>query len=168
MRLGGRPQRLVFTLINIDIKRTTLARWGKFNLVGAIGICVQLAVLLLLKRTLRLDVLLATTVAVETAVLHNFVWHERFTWADRIVRGTDAIRLVTEPIPNRRWPCPHFFRRLWRFHLANGAVSIAGNLAIMKLLVEMAHLNYLAANAIAIALCALANFLLSDRWVFES
>lgn len=45
---------------------------------------------------------------------------------------------------------------------------LPASLAIMKLLVEMAHLNYLAANAIAIALCALANFLLSDRWVFES
>jgi len=37
----------------------------------------------------------------------------------------------------------------------------------MRLLVDLGHVNYLLANAIAIALCSLANFLVSDRWVFE-
>ena len=57
--------------------------------------------------------------------------------------------------------------RLWRFHLANGAVSIVGNLVWMKIMVGVAGMNYLAANALAILACSLANFLLSDRWVFD-
>jgi putative flippase GtrA len=33
-------------------------------------------------------------------------------------------------------------------------------------MVGVGHMNYLAANAIAIAMCSLANFLVSDEWVF--
>ena len=66
-----------------EAARTTGRRWLKFNLVGAIGIVVQLAVLGILNGILKLDYLPATALAVEAAVLHNFLWHERFTWADR-------------------------------------------------------------------------------------
>jgi putative flippase GtrA len=129
---------------------TTALRWLKFNAVGALGIVVQLAVLFVLKSSLHLGYLLATALAVEAAVVHNFLWHERYTWADRIS-------------PSWRTSLP----RLLRFNLTNGGVSIAGNLALMKLLVGLARLNYIAANAIAIAVCSLANFLVSEAWVFE-
>lgn len=56
-----------------------LVRWLKFNFVGGIGIFVQLAALTLFRAGLHLDYLLATGLAVETAVIHNFLWHERFT-----------------------------------------------------------------------------------------
>ena len=36
----------------------------------------------------------------------------------------------------------------------------------MKLLVGVGHLNYLASSGIAIVVCSLANFLLSEEWVF--
>ena len=38
----------------------------------------------------------------------------------------------------------------------------------MKVMVGEAYMNYLVANAIAITVCSLANFLLSETWVFES
>ena len=53
-----------------------------------------------------------------------------------------------------------------RFNLTAGAISIAGNLAVMRVLVGLEQLNYLPANAIAIVLCSLVNFLVSDGWVF--
>jgi putative flippase GtrA len=37
----------------------------------------------------------------------------------------------------------------------------------MKVMVEQGHMNYLVANAIAITLCSLANFLVSNEWVFS-
>jgi putative flippase GtrA len=101
---------------------------------------------------LHFNYLAATAIAVETAVVHNFVWHERFTWAHRT-------RL------DRGWR--HSLLRLLRFNLSNGAVSILGNLALMKLMVGQGHMNYLCANAVAITLCSLVNFLLSETWVFE-
>jgi putative flippase GtrA len=124
-------------------------RWFKFNAVGALGIAVQLAVLFSLKTGFHLNYLLATALAVEAAVLHNFLWHERYTWADRVQ-------------PSWRKSLP----RLLRFNLTTGAVSILGNLALMKLMVDLVHLNFLMANAVAIVVCSLVNFMVSDRVVF--
>jgi len=130
--------------------RKTGVRWLKFNAVGGIGIGVQLAVLLGLKAGLHLNYLLATTLAVEAAVVHNFVWHERYTWADR-----------SEPSWRKSLP------RFMRFNLTTGAVSIMGNLGLMKMMAGVGHMNYLVANGIAIVLCSAANFLVSDGFVFE-
>lgn len=125
-------------------------RCMKFYLVGAGGIGVQLAALALLTSVLHLDYLFATAMAVETAVLHNFAWHERYTWADR--------RTV------HLW---HVGGRLLRFNLTTGATSILGNVVLMRLLVGQAHLPPVAANLVTIAACSLLNFLVSDRVVFR-
>jgi len=124
-----------------------LRRWLKFNAVGAIGIVVQLAALALLRGALRVPYLAATALAVEVAVLHNFVWHERWTWRDR--------------------PAKERLARLLKFNLTNGALSIVANVLLMRLFVGRFHLHYLAANALSITICSLANFLLSDRFVFR-
>ena len=182
-------------------------RWCKFNFVGGIGIGVQFAALFLVKSVLHFNYLAATAIAVEAAVVHNFVWHEQFTWVDRT--RSDGVQPSLRTVPphssraerssergstERRgfgWRSafsaainPLFswtasapavlrsrygssFRRLLRFNLTNGAVSILGNLALMKTMVGQGHMNYLLANGIAITLCSLANFLVSDTWVFE-
>ena len=128
----------------------SLSRWLKFNFVGGIGIAVQLGALVLFRSIPHLDIWLATAIAVEIAVIHNFVWHERFTWRDR-------------PATHAR----QSWLRFAKFNASNGAVSIVGNLAIMRLLVGQFHTNYFAANLTAITLCSLLNFLLGDRFVFE-
>ncbi len=124
-------------------------RWLKFNMVGAVGIGVQLVCLWLLT-SMRVAYLPATALAVEAAVLHNFLWHERFTWVDR----TDGSVINS-------------LGRLLRFNLTTGAVSIFGNLLLMRLLVGGSNLKPMAANLISIAVCSLANFIVSDRWVFR-
>lgn len=145
--------------------RTTFVRWLKFNFVGGIGIVVQFAALFLLKGVFHLHYLFATAVAVEAAVVHNFVWHEQFTWVDR----TKSDR--TKPGRTKSGPAQALWRRsllrFIRFNLTTGAVSILGNLGLMKMLVGQGHMNYLLANGTAIVLCSLANFLVSDGWVFE-
>jgi putative flippase GtrA len=128
-----------------------IVRWCKFNLVGGMGIGVQFVSLFLLKSVLHFDYLFATAIAVEAAVVHNFVWHEQFTWAERVDGSW-----------RRSW------NRFARFNLTTGMVSILGNLALMKVMVGFGNMNYLVANGVAIALCSIANFLVSDTWVFES
>jgi len=123
-------------------------RFLRFNAVGAIGFAVQLAVLALLVRA-GLHYLAATALAVEVAILHNFVWHERWTWADRPA--------------NRRAR----LARLARFHAVNGGVSIAGNLLLMPVLVRACGMPVVAANAAAVIVCALANFSGAERLVFS-
>ena len=126
--------------------RETGVRWLKFNAVGGIGIGVQLAVLTVLKSGLQLDYLLATGLAVEAAVVHNFLWHERFTWSDRVA-DSSLVRFV-------------------KFNLTTGLFSIAGNLVLMRVLVGWGKMNFLVANMVTIAACSLVNFLVSDRVVF--
>jgi putative flippase GtrA len=123
-------------------------RWLKFNTVGAIGIGVQLAALAILKSLLHVEYLWATALAVEAAVLHNFVWHERWTWKGRIGKKGALLRLA-------------------RFNLTTGAISIVSNLILMRLLVGQFHMPYLAANLLAIAATSVANFLLSEWFVFR-
>ena len=132
-------------------KDQAFRRWLKFNVVGGIGIGVQLAALAIFRSLLHLDYLLATVLAVETAVLHNFLCHERFTWADR---------------PARHFT--HSLVRMVRFNASNGLISILGNLLLMRLLVGGLGMQYFVANLIAIAACSLVNFLLSDCFVFHA
>jgi putative flippase GtrA len=133
--------------------RGLFGRWVKFNAVGAMGIVVQLGALVVLAGPLRVHYLLATGLAVETAVLHNFLWHERWTWTDRARRAPQPGALLG---------------RLFRFHLSNGLVSMLGNLVLMRLLVGQFRLHYMVANVLSIAACSLANFLLSDLFVFRA
>jgi len=129
---------------------TTLRHWLKFNAVGIIGVVVQLIVLTILKTVLGMNYLVATVLAVEAAILHNFVWHERWTWIDR-----------TRKVRGR-------LQRLLRFNTANGLISLIGNVGMMWLLVSRFHLHYLVSNLLAVIVCSLINFLVSDRLVFNS
>lgn len=131
----------------------TVSQWQrrttKFSVVGAMGIGVQLVALATLTR-LKVNYLLATCLAVESAILHNFFWHQRFTWRDR----------ATQREFER-------FGRLVRFHVSNGLISLFGNLVMMRLLVGRFGLPIMAANGVSIAVCCVANFMASDRWVFS-
>ncbi len=125
----------------------TFIRWSKFNLVGAMGMMVQLAALALFNRCLAGRYLYASAAAIELTLLHNFVWHLHYTWRDR--RESSAL-----------------LSQLIRFHLSNGLVSMLGNLALMRILVDGARLPVLAANCIAILCCSMVNFCLGETWAF--
>lgn len=129
---------------------TSLRRWLIFNSVGALGFLVQIAALALLMGRLRWGYVPATALAVETAVIHNFWWHERWTWADR---------------PDSGWA--GILRRFVRFNLTNGAISIVGNIIFMRLFLDNLPVNYAAANSLAIITCSVLTFFVSDRLVFK-
>lgn len=129
----------------------TLCRWVKFNAVGALGFCIQLSALWFFIVALKLTSLVATALAVETAVVHNFVWHQFLTWKDRSSEKQSD-----------------WLKRLFAFNLTNGAVSLAGNLFFAWLIVGRQRIWLLAANLFAIAVCSLINFMLSDKLVFRT
>ena len=126
-----------------------LIRWLKFSAVGWLGVTVQLTMLTLLTGSLDVHYLVGTALAVECAILHNFFWHERWTWRDRGLLGR-----------------PGRLSRLLRFNVASGSLSITGNVVFMSLFVGQLGLHYLVGNLLSIASCALLNFLISDRLVF--
>jgi putative flippase GtrA len=148
----------------MNARTDTIARWGRFNLVGAVGMAVQLGAMALINRLAPGHYMLATAAAIEITLLHNFVWHLHFTWRDRFpTLNTKGVFRMGQP-DERRSLAGH----LIRFHLSNGLVSMVGNLALMPVLVEGARIPVVAANAVAILCCSIVNFFLGDRWAFVS
>jgi putative flippase GtrA len=122
----------------------------RFNVVGVFGFALQSGALFVLThREHPLGYLAATAAAVELAVLSNFVWHQRWTWRDR----PSATRGET-------------LRRLAKFNITNGAVSITGNLVLMSILVGRLGLPIAGANLASVVACSICNFLLADRIAF--
>lgn len=126
-------------------------RWAAFNAVGAAGLALQVSALALLVHAAHVHYLAATIIAVEAAVLHNFYWHQRWTWQDR---------------PAASWR--DNAARLGRFQLLTGTISMAGNIAVMSLLTGVLELNPVVANLIAITACSLINFGASESLVFRT
>ena len=128
-----------------------MIHWIKFNAVGVLGFALQTGALFVLTHSaLPIGYLAATAIAVELAVLNNFVWHQRWTWRDR----PSATRWET-------------LRRLMTFNVTNGLVSIAGNLVMMSILVGRFRLPVAGANLLSVAACSILNFILADRLAFQ-
>jgi putative flippase GtrA len=111
------------------------------------GFTLQLCLLAALTGLLGFHYLAATALAVETAIVHNFLWHERWTWGDRITDGSRFLRFL-------------------RFNGTIGLVSIVGNLAFMQLFVGELLMRPVPGNIASVACCAALNFVLNDQVVF--
>lgn len=123
-------------------------RFSAFIVVGAIGFLVQIGAIALMTMVAGWRYGPATAIAVELAVVHNFLWHERWTWRDRI-EGGDGVT-----------------SRFLKFQVSNGLTSLAGNLLLMTVFVEFLRLNPVMANVVSVVLISAVNFLWADRWVF--
>jgi putative flippase GtrA len=115
------------------------------------GLGVQLTAVALLVHVASMHPVLATAIAVELAVLHNFAWHERWTWRDR------GARSARERV-----------RQFWRFQAVNGVVSLVGNIVVAAALARGLGMEPVAANLVGILLCSLVNFAAGERLVFVS
>jgi dolichol-phosphate mannosyltransferase len=123
----------------------------RFNVVGLVGFALQSGVLFVLTHSAHpFGYLVATAAAVELAILNNFVWHQRWTWRDRPSATTGET-----------------LRRLAKFNMTNGAVSITGNLVLMSILVGRLGLPIAGANLASVAACSVCNFFLADRIAFH-
>ena len=120
------------------------SRWTRFFTIGFLGFLLQAGALATLMSRMHWTWLPSTIVAVELAVVHNFVWHTSWTWRDR---------------PST-WPA-----RFVRFQLANGIASIIGNACLMALFAGLAGLPAVPANTLSVATISVVNFLTADRWV---
>ena len=126
-----------------------MIRFIRFNVVGAIGIGVQLSVVGALVHGFGVDPVLATAAGVSAAVLHNFGWHARWTWRDRMRPGVSHLAAFI------------------RFAGANGVISLVGSILMMPLLTG-AGLPAIPANLVTIALCGLLNYWAAGRVSFRA
>lgn len=137
--------------VSFEALRDLSRRWTAFNVVGLAGMAVQLGTVALLVRVMGWHYLAATAVGVEAAILHNFAWHQRWTWRDR---------------PSSTWRVTA--NRLARFHLLNGMVSLGGNIGLAALGTGVLHLDAIWSNLMAIVACSLVNFAASEEIVFAT
>ncbi|MEQ1887115.1 MAG: GtrA family protein [Bryobacteraceae bacterium] len=133
------------------IGRPRLVHLIRFGLVGVFGAILQLMLLHVFRNRLGVAIAIASPLAVEITVLHNFVWHQCYTWNDRLAAGLHERAT-----------------RLWRFHIANGLISITGNTILLYTFVQRLQLPLIPSAVAAIAACSVANFLLADRWIYAA
>ncbi len=130
-------------------------RFIRFGTVGASGVVVNLGVLYIGQEFLfvairsadmRLNVALA--LAIFCATVNNFYWNRHWTWGDRHHRRDKHVIL-------------HF----GQYALACW-VGIVVQVILTKVLVIFMY--YLVANALAIVLASVFNFLVNNFWTFRS
>ena len=121
-----------------------------FATVAAAGFLLQTATVLLLTRWTAIAPELATAAGVELAVLHNFLWHDRWTWRDRANGARSSLG------------------RFIVYQLATGTTSIAGNVGIVSLAMRCLPIEATMANVLAVGAMSVANYVIADRLVFAT
>lgn len=117
----------------------------KFGIVGLSGIVVNLGILFLLVEFFAVNKDLASPIAIEFAILNNFIWNDLWTFSS-----------VENQKVSSRW------HRLVAFNI----VSVGGaaiNYAIFLVLTSWFAVYYLAAQLIGILIAFIWNFLLNRR-----
>jgi putative flippase GtrA len=125
-----------------------MMRFVKFLVAGAGGFLVQIAMLAALIKLGGVHYMPATIVAVEAAILLNFVWHQQWTWRDRGETGV-LVRLV-------------------RFNVLTAFTSILGSVVVTTFLVETVSMTPIVANSISVLVLGVLNFIGTDRFVFRA
>ena len=130
-------------------------RFMKFGIVGASGVVVNLGVLYICQEFLfiaiqshdmRLNVSLA--VAIFFATINNFFWNRAWTWRDRF-----------------HHPDKHLLLHFGQYALACW-VGIVLQVLLTKLFVI--YWYYIIANAAAIVLASVFNFVVNNFWTFRN
>jgi putative flippase GtrA len=121
----------------------------RFAAAGAGGFVVQVAALAALTRA-GMHYVPATALAVEAAIITNFLWHERWTWRDR-VPATGGL-----------------LSRLLQFNALTALTSIVAGVFLTAFFVEAIAVGPVGANILAVAVMSVVNFIGADRVVFRS
>lgn len=118
---------------------------ARFTAVGASGYIVNLATFALCVHALDLDFRIAAVIAFLVAVTNNFWWNRHWTFEART---------------------GHAGRQAWRF-VAVSVAAFAVNFALLEILVSVAGLKEVVAQAIAVAAATPCNFLGNKLWTFN-
>ncbi len=129
-------------------------RFMRFGTVGASGVVVNLVVLYLCQEylfsaiasaSMRLNASLAMSILLST--VNNFYWNRAWTWHDRQQR-----------------PDKHLLLHFGQYAFAVW-IGIAVQFILTKMLVV--HVHYLIANASAIVIASVFNFVVNNYWTFR-
>jgi putative flippase GtrA len=124
-----------------------LRRPARYFVVATLGAAIQGLVVTIAVSTGSPPVL-ATVAGIEAAILHNFAWHDRWTWRDRPLLESRVLRLA-------------------RYNAAMAGSSLLVGAIVSWVVIEALGGGLLVANGAAVAAGAVANYLASDRLIFR-
>lgn len=130
-------------LLRLALPAAMAGRFVRFAAVGASGVAVNMAALLLMHGMAGLPLMLAGALAIELAIIHNFVWNHRWTFGRRQLRLSPFLRFNA---------------------VSFGGLAIAS--AVLWLLATQGGLHYLAANAAGVAAATCWNFVVNFYWTW--
>ncbi|MGD8779267.1 MAG: GtrA family protein [Ignavibacteria bacterium] len=119
--------------------------FGKFALVGSLGMLVNQGVLTLLTLVYNVNLEIAGIVSIEFSILSNFFLNNSWTWKEKRENS--------------------FLIRFLRYHLVT-FVSGAANYAVL-LLFTYFGLHHLISNLIGIGCGVVINFFMNHYWTFR-
>lgn len=124
-------------------RRRSVARLMRFGIVGAIGFVVNEGLLFLGHGKLGLALWLAQIIAIESAIVCNYLLNDRWTFH--------------HPRPS--------VQRFLRFNSVS-LVSLGVNLLVVQVSTHLTSLHYLAANALGVLIAFAVNYLLNVYWAY--
>ncbi len=122
----------------------------KFICVGLSGVLVNVGMLHVLHVIFSVPLIFAGLLAIESSIVNNFVWNSIWTFRLKIRRTSFRDSLL----------------RFLKYHVAVGVGALV-NYVILLSLSLLLGINYIISNVIGIGLGAVANYLMSDRFVWK-
>src|SRR5947208_3313509 len=121
-------------------------RLGRFCVVGASGVAVNMAVLIVLTEILGIPYAVSSLLAIESSILSNFALNNAWTWADR--KSTPLVQ------------------RIMKYHAVAGVTAMAANWGLLVILTRLFGIDYRVSNLIGIGAGVILNFSLNHVWTF--
>ncbi|MCS7126274.1 MAG: GtrA family protein [Aigarchaeota archaeon] len=129
------------------VKKIFSPEFLKFNIVGGIGVVVNMVSYIVLNDWLAIHYMLAGALSTEISIINNFLLNDLWTFRSRSRKNSMLIRAGL-------------------FH-ASRIFGMVVTLATLYLLVDIFNMNDLVAYLIAIGLGVLVNFYTSDVYVWS-
>ena len=127
-------------------KKDAFLQFGKFALIGTMGMIVNLIFLYILTDLAKVYYLASAIFAFLIALIHNYLLNKTFTFKENIKHK--------------------FFSKFLQFSLVSSAALII-NLIILYTLTEIFGIYYLISQVIAIGFVFILNFLGNKFWTFK-
>jgi len=127
-------------------EKSFLIRLIKFGIVGTSGIFINQGILILCVKYFNIDYRIGSLIAIETAIISNFLLNYHWTWNDR--KSKKFVAFI-------------------KFNISSFITAFFLNWITLVFLTEVMNIQYWISNLAGIAVAAAVNFLISNFLIFK-
>lgn len=120
----------------------------KYSLVGVSGVFVNLGLYLFLTRYYEISEVVAPLIAIESALISNFILNNFWTFGKRVTHSRIRVKFI-------------------KFHLVSGLSALINYSVFLALFLVFGLFDILA-NLIGIGLAAIVNYLINSNWTWKN